>query len=94
MLALREDSSLDGDGPKQLAPGIWLIGQTPSEQDALPRIVFLAFDTDLGAATIIAMLKRVANSRPVSLLLAGQVDLEVRLALEERGLLRCLLQSG
>jgi hypothetical protein len=83
-LALREDSNLDGDGPKELAPGIWLIGQTP-QQDAHPRIVFVAFETGLGAATMIAMLHRVAGSRPVSLLLAGQVDLEFRLALEDAG---------
>ena len=45
-LALRQDSSLDGDGPEELAPGIWLIGQTP-QQDAPPRIVFVAFETGL-----------------------------------------------
>jgi hypothetical protein len=83
-LALREDSNLDGDGPKELAPGIWLIGQT-LKQDAPARMVFVAFGTGPGAATIIAMLNRVAGSRPVSLLLAGQVDLEVRLALEDAG---------
>jgi hypothetical protein len=83
-LAIREDSALGGDGPKQLAPGIWLIGQT-SQQDAPPRVVFVAFETGLGAAAIIAMLKRVAGPRPVSLLLAAHADLELRLALEDAG---------
>ena len=83
-LALREDSSLDGDGPKELAPGIWLIGQTPSKTRPLASSLSHSRLAS-GAATIIAMLKRVAGSRPVSLLLAGQADLELRLALEDAG---------
>ena len=81
-LALREDSSLDGEGPKELAPGIWLIGKT-SQQHAPPRTIFVAFGNGIGAAAIIAMLKRVAGPRPVSLLFAGHADLELRLALED-----------
>jgi hypothetical protein len=84
-LAIREDSGLGGDGPKQLAPGIWLISHA-SHQHAPPRVIFVAFETDLGAAAILAMLKRVADPRPVSLLLAGHVDLELRLALEDAGI--------
>jgi hypothetical protein len=84
-LAIREDSDLSGDGPTQLAPGIRLIGQT-SEQDAPPRVIFVAFETGLGVAAIIAMLKRAASPRPVSLLLAGHLDLELRLALEDGGI--------
>ena len=83
-LSIREDSGLGGDGPKQLAPGIWLIGQT-SQQDAPPRVIFVAFETGLGAAAIIAMLRRVAGPTSVSLLLAGRADLELRLALEDAG---------
>jgi hypothetical protein len=83
-LALREDSSLDGDGPKELAPGIWMIGHT-SQEDAPARVIFVAFETDLGAAATIALLKRVADQRPVSLLLAGHADLHLRLALEDAG---------
>jgi hypothetical protein len=83
-LALRQDSRLDGDGPKELAPGIWLLGHT-SQQDAPSRIIFVGFEDGMGAAAIIAMLKRVAGPRPVSLLFTGHADLELRLALEDAG---------
>jgi DNA-binding response OmpR family regulator len=61
-----------------------LIGQT-TQQDAPPRVVFVAFEIGLGAPTIVAMLRRVVGPTPISLLLAGQSDLEFRLALEDAG---------
>jgi hypothetical protein len=83
-LALREDSSLGGDGPKEVAPGIWLVGQM-QQRDAHSRVVLVAFEVGAGATSTIATLKRVAGSRPVSFLLAGESDLEFRLALEDAG---------
>jgi hypothetical protein len=81
-LAIREDSGLIGDGPKEIAGGIWLIGQT-SQQGAPARVIFVAFETGLGAAGIIAMLKRAGSPRSVSLFLPGAADLDLRLALKD-----------
>jgi DNA-binding response OmpR family regulator len=83
-LAIREDSRLTGDGPQEIVEGIWLIGRTDGQ--GLPsRCIILAFNADLDAAVVIAMLRRVAGARSVSLLLAGDCDLTLRLALEDAG---------
>jgi hypothetical protein len=84
-LAIREDSGLGRDGPTMIAPGIWLIGQT-GDDHAPPRIVFVGFDFGLGAAAVIALLKRVAGPRSALLVLTGEGDLELRLALGDAGI--------
>jgi hypothetical protein len=84
-LAIREDSGLGGDGPTMIARGIWLIGQTGGHH-APPRIIFVGFEFGLGAAAIIALLKRMAGPRSALLVLTGEADVELRLALGDAGI--------
>jgi hypothetical protein len=86
-LAIREDSGLSGDGPTEIADRIWLIGQT--RQDETPsRCLFLAFDTSFSPSTaMVATIQRTAGRRVIALLLIGDPDLAVRLALEDARIL-------
>lgn len=85
-LAVRQDSGLGGNGPSEIADGIWLIGQT-GEEKPTSRCIFLAFQTaSVSAVAIVAILKRVAGSKPVTLLFAGDAHLDLRLALEDAGI--------
>lgn len=56
-------------------------------------MVFVAFGTGFGAPIIVAMLQRIAGPTAISLLLAGQADLEFRLALEDAGVVALQLSE-
>lgn len=82
-LSIREDNRLCGDGPTEIVDGVWLLGQT-SQDEAPSRCIFLAFNTSSGScAAMVAIIKRAADRRSITLLLIGDTGLEVRLALED-----------